>query len=115
MVACLEIGIAVLGLGGTLALTHSPRAFVMLKAVTGPSAWALPFVVIGLPAFLMGGTYPTFLRAIAPQDQTVGRASGVLYVANTFGAIVGTLAVPFFLVPALASVEPPWLQPYATF
>ena len=101
MLACLETGIAVIGLGGTLALAHSPRLFVMLKAVIGPFAWALPFVLIGLPAFLMGGTFPTLLRAVAPQDQTVGRASGFLYAANTFGAIVGTLAVPFSLVPVL--------------
>jgi spermidine synthase len=101
MIAGLELGIAVLGLGGTLALARSPQAFVALKAVAGLLAWALPFVLIGLPAFLMGGTLPTLLRAIAPEDQTVGRASGLLYAANTFGAIVGTLAVPFFLVPAL--------------
>jgi predicted membrane-bound spermidine synthase len=101
MIAGLEIGIAVLGLGGTLALSRSPRTFVTLKAMAGPLAWALPFVLIGLPAFLMGGTLPTLLRAIAPKDQTIGGTSGFLYAANTFGAIGGTLAVPFFLVPVL--------------
>lgn len=101
MVAFLEIGIAVLGLGGTLALAHSPQAFVSLKAMTGALAWALPFGLIGLPAFFMGGTLPTILRAIAPKDQAIGRAAGYLYAANTFGAIAGTLAVPFFLVPVL--------------
>jgi spermidine synthase len=101
MVALLELGIAVLGLGGTLALAHSPQAFVSLKAMTGALAWALPFGLIGLPAFFMGGTLPTILRASAPKDQTIGRAAGFLYAANTFGAIAGTLAVPFFLVPAL--------------
>jgi predicted membrane-bound spermidine synthase len=101
MVAGLEIGIALLGLGGTLTLAGSPQAFAALKALTGPLAWLLPFVLVGLPAFLMGGTLPTFLRAVAPQDKTVGRTSGYLYAANTFGAIIGTLAVPFFLVPAL--------------
>ena len=40
MVAFLELGIAVLGLGGTLALAHSPQAFVSLKAVAGPLAWS---------------------------------------------------------------------------
>jgi MFS family permease len=53
MVTCLEIGIAVLGLGGTLALSRSPQAFVALKTVVGLLSWALPFVSIGLPAFLM--------------------------------------------------------------
>jgi len=30
------------------------------------SAWALPFGLIELPAFFMGGTLPAILRAIAP-------------------------------------------------
>ena len=42
LVAGLEIGIAVLGLGGTLALSRSPQAFITLKAVAGPLAWG-PF------------------------------------------------------------------------
>ena len=100
MIAGLEIGIAILGLGGTLALSRSPQVFVNLKTAIGILAWALPFALIGLPAFLMGGTLPALIRAIAPEDKSVGRASGFLYAANTLGAIVGTLAVPFFLVPA---------------
>jgi hypothetical protein len=36
LVAFLELGIAVLGLDVTLALAHSPQAFVSLKAVRDP-------------------------------------------------------------------------------
>ncbi len=99
--AVLEVGIAVLGVAASLAFAHIARAFVALQAATGPLAWILPFLFVGLPAFLMGGTLPVLVRAWKPSDASIGRASGVLYAANTAGAIVGTLAVPFLLVPAL--------------
>ena len=43
----------------------------------GPLAWALPFVVFGLPAFLMGGTLPALMRALRPDDASIGRASAL--------------------------------------
>jgi spermidine synthase len=61
----------------------------------------LLFLAIGLPALLMGGTLPSLVRAVAPAEGAVGRASGNLYAANTAGAIAGALAVAFLLVPLL--------------
>jgi spermidine synthase len=58
-------------------------------------------VLVALPAFLMGGTLPALVRGLAPDDATVSRASGLLYAANTAGAVAGTLATPFLLVPSL--------------
>ena len=98
--AALEAGVALLGLLSTLALARSAAAFVALQGSLGPLAWALPFLLVGLPAFLMGGTLPTLLRALRPDDTGVARATGRLYAANTAGAVAGTLAVPFVLVPA---------------
>lgn len=99
--AVLEVGVAVSGVGATLALACSDRAFVALQDSVGAFAWLLPFVIVGLPAFLLGGTLPALMRDVAPDDITVGRASGVLYGANTAGAVVGTLATTFVLVPLL--------------
>jgi len=99
--AGLEVGIAVLGIAGTLALARSAPIFVAFKAASGPLAWLLPFSLIGLPAFFMGGTLPALVRAVAPDNASVGRASGFLYAANTAGGILGTLATPFLLIPAL--------------
>ncbi len=73
---------------------------MQLQAAVGPLAWLLPFVLVGLPATLMGGTLPAAVRAFAPDEASVGRTSGILYAANTAGAIGGTLAVPFHFVPA---------------
>ena len=49
----------------------------------------------------MGGTLPALLRALRPGDDAVPQATGLLYGANTIGAVLGTLATPFVLVPAL--------------
>ncbi len=97
----LEAGAAVLGFLTTLALSHSAPPYVALQDAVGPLAWLLPFSLVGLPAFLMGGTLPALLRAVRPGDDTVAQATGFFYGANTLGAVLGTLATPFVLVPLL--------------
>jgi spermidine synthase len=99
--AWLEIGVALVGVAATWALGLAAPAFVALQGVVGPLAWLLPFLLIGTPAFLMGGTLPALLRALEPTNAGLGRASGWLYAANTAGGIVGTLATPFLLIPML--------------
>ena len=98
--AALEAGVAVLGVLSTLALARSAAPFVELQDAVGPLAWALPFALVGLPAFLMGGTLPALLRSLHPDADAVAPATGLLYAANTAGAVLGTLATPFLLVPA---------------
>lgn len=98
--AQLEAGVAVLGVLSTLALARSAPFFVALQDSVGPLAWALPSGLVGLPAFLMGGTLPAALRSLYPDADTVAPATGILYAANTAGAVLGTLATPFLLVPA---------------
>ncbi len=96
--AILEMSAGALGLSATLALGHSPAAFVALQQIAGPLAWILPFVLVGIPATLMGGTLPVLIRSLAPES--VARTGGILYAANTLGACAGALAVAFFLIPA---------------
>ncbi|MEC5398047.1 fused MFS/spermidine synthase [Uliginosibacterium sp. H1] len=96
----LEAGVAVLGVLLTLGLAHAAPAYARLEAQAGVVAMLLPFLVIALPAVLMGGTLPALMRAWRPQQQRVGAVGGGLYAANTAGAIVGALLVPFLLIPA---------------
>jgi len=98
--AQLEAGVAALGVVSTLVLDRSAPLFVALQGSVGPLAWALPFGLVGLPAFLMGGTLPALLRSLHPEADAVASTTGVLYAANTAGAVLGTLATPFLLVPA---------------
>ena len=99
--AMLELLIAALGIGATWALGTAASPFAWLEQRAGLLAWSLPFALIGIPAFLMGGTLPVLIRALAPQTGRLGRAGGNLYAANTAGAIAGTLLTAFVLLPAL--------------
>ena len=97
--AGLEIGIALLGVLSTLLLFTAPQQFVSLSETVGPLAWILPFVLLAVPAMLMGGTLPPLLAFVHPGDDAIGRSSGSLYAANTAGAIAGTLIAVFMIIP----------------
>jgi predicted membrane-bound spermidine synthase len=107
--AWLELGIAVGGISTTWALAHADRPFVGLQDATGVLAWLLPFVLVGLPATLMGGTVVTLLRACQPMETVVAKISGWLYAANTAGAIAGTLLTAFLLIPTLGIQRTAWV------
>jgi predicted membrane-bound spermidine synthase len=96
----LEVGVAVLGIVATALMARAPAVFVSLQDAVGPAAWLLPLLIVGVPAFLMGGTLPVLVRAVEPDEEHVGAASGSLYAWNTGGAILGALLVPFALAPA---------------
>src|SRR5262249_47886634 len=98
--AALEAGVAVCGAIATHLLARVAEPLVAFRDAAGPLAWSLPFALVGLPAFLMGGTLPALLRALRPDGEAVAPTTGLLYAANTAGAVAGTLATPFALVPA---------------
>lgn len=63
-------------------------------------AFALPFVLL-LPATLaMGATLPALEAVLAPR-LAAGGAVGWVYAANTIGAVAGTLAATFLVIPVL--------------
>ncbi|MFM0729719.1 fused MFS/spermidine synthase [Paraburkholderia sediminicola] len=99
--ALLEAGVLVLALASTWMLPYAAAPFASLQDRIGPLAWALPFVLVGLPAVLMGGTLPVLMRALWPAATHMGRSGARLYAANTAGAIAGTLAASFVLIPWL--------------
>jgi len=100
LISKIELGIAILGIVSTLLLAKIPELFVSVQDIAGPLAWLIPFLIIGVPAFLMGGTLPVFVKCSGPNALKIGKVSGSFYAANTFGAIIGTLLVPFFLIPS---------------
>ncbi|WP_020192479.1 fused MFS/spermidine synthase [Pseudomonas putida] len=99
--AGLELAVALLAVAATLGLAQSAALFARLEASVGLLAWLLPLSLVGLPAFLMGGTLPVLVRALTPSDAQTGEAGGRLYAANTAGAICGTLLAAFVLLPLL--------------
>ena len=104
--AWLEFGVAVTGalslagLSGVRALYIATYPFA---AGHGAMLVALRFVgsafVLLLPTFLMGGTLPVLVGAMVRHSMEVGPRLARLYWVNTLGAVVGTLAAGFLLLP----------------
>ena len=67
--AFLEGGIALLGVGTTLAIPHLPLVFVSLRETFGPLAWGLPFLLVGLPAFFMGAPCLFWCEVLGPMTR----------------------------------------------
>jgi spermidine synthase len=55
---------------------------------------------VGLPALLMGFSYPLANATVQRAESSVGGRSGILYLANTVGAVAGSLVTGFVLLPA---------------
>jgi spermidine synthase len=56
---------------------------------------------VALPALLMGFTFPLANAVIQHAERSVGRRAGMLYLANTAGAVCGSLVAGFLLLPTL--------------
>lgn len=57
-------------------------------------------VVLLLPTFLMGGTLPVLVRGLTRSSAELGARVSRLYWVNTLGAVLGTFAAGFLLLPA---------------
>jgi spermidine synthase len=56
---------------------------------------------VAMPALLIGFSFPLGNAVIQHAEQSVGRRAGVLYLANTAGAVAGSLVAGFVLLPWL--------------
>jgi spermidine synthase len=54
----------------------------------------------GLPSLLIGCAFPLSNAVIQHAEAAVGRRAGALYLANTIGAVAGSLIAGFILLPA---------------
>ena len=55
----------------------------------------------GLPSVLMGCSFPLANAMIQRAERSVGRRAGALYLANTAGAVCGSLIAGYVLLPSL--------------
>ena len=88
------------------AASAAERAFAGSPGLMGTlqELWfnARPMLIeVTLPALLMGFSFPLANAIIQRAEQSVGRRAGVLYLANTAGAVFGSLAAGFILLPSL--------------
>jgi spermidine synthase len=58
-------------------------------------------VAVAIPAVLMGFGFPLANAITQRAERVVGRRAGVLYLANTLGAVGGSLTAGFILLPWL--------------
>ena len=62
---------------------------------------SVSFVIMLAPTLLMGATFPLASAIYVGARRQIGRGVGTLYALNTMGAIGGSLAAGFVLIPAL--------------
>ncbi len=103
----LEVGIALSALVTPWLLDVSQGAFDFLlrhlldqPGLHTVARFLLATLLLALPAMLMGGSLPAIACAIKTTPDRRGGMLGWLYAANTLGAVAGTLAAGFFLLPA---------------
>ena len=56
---------------------------------------------VGCAALLMGLAFPVANAIVQRAERSVGRRAGGLYLANTVGAVGGSIATGFLLLPWL--------------
>lgn len=69
-----------------------------------PEVWALLrgiLSVVGWPALMMGCAYPLGNAIVQRTEERVGRRAGALYLANTVGAVAGSLSAGFVFLRLL--------------
>ena len=69
----------------------------------------LATLVLGVPTFLMGGTLPAVARAVERAQDQGRRRLGVLYGANTLGAVLGALVTVFYSIEVLGIRRTIWV------
>src|SRR6266496_6464044 len=75
------------------------RSWAPSPLATGALRLALSLAVLVPPTALMGATLPLLSRALVREPGRAGADVGTLYALNTWGAVVGTAATGFWLLP----------------
>lgn len=74
-------------------------------AAFSAAQFALVFSIVLVPATLMGMTFPLVIRLFADGTDDIGRRAGFLYGVNTLGAVIGSTAAGFVLLPGLGGTR----------
>lgn len=106
LIAVAQIATAVFVVAGARVLSSPQAPFIggtaHFATVLGAFAAASTFIVLP-PTILMGLTFPATASLLGDEAGTEGSATGSLLAVNTFGSIVATFALPFFVIPLIGS------------
>lgn len=104
----IELGVAASGVLSLAGLAGVRAAYVASYPLVGgwlPALVAQRFagaaLVLFVPTFLMGATLPILVRGLTRSSAELGARISRLYWVNTAGAVAGTLAAGFWLLPQL--------------
>lgn len=102
----IEAGIAVFGLVTFIVIKKLLPLYVWVFYTFGLSFSSFSIVqfvfslaVMLLPAALMGATLPLVLKARAEDPGKLGRDAGDVYSINNLGAVIGSFAAAFVIIP----------------
>jgi spermidine synthase len=109
--AIIEIGVGITSFIGAHLFNDLPYVFVQLYRIIGSNSFTVllfarflisALVMIG-PTLLLGALFPLVVRIISTSRaaRRSGRTVGEAYAANTIGAIAGSFASGFVLIPLL--------------
>jgi spermidine synthase len=106
--AVLEILVALTGMVSLAGLAAVRVAYLKLAPNVGDAGVSLILfrvvgaaVVLFIPTFLMGGTFPVLVRGLTARSEQFAKRVSQLYWVNTLGAVVGALMAGFVLLPAV--------------
>jgi spermidine synthase len=104
--ALLEFGIGAFGLVTVPIINSLPPLYFIILESFAPSPeiyflfqFILCALVMIVPTTLMGATFPVVSKALTPSVDSLGKWVGNAYSFNTFGAIIGSVAAGFLLIP----------------
>lgn len=83
------------------AYVATARALPQGSGLFGLMRFALCFACVVIPTALMGGTLPAMTRFFVNRISALGRGAGLLYGANTLGAVLGAALAGFVLLGLL--------------
>ena len=110
MLGLIQLGIAFGGVFFLVGYLFAPSLLVaLIRALyySFPAVLTIQFVICSslmiLATFFMGATFPIGGQLYSNRMQFLGRRIGGIYSINTTGAIFGSLAAGFFLVPVIGT------------
>jgi spermidine synthase len=104
LLAISQIAVAVLSVAGLILVISQPRSLDAAHPLESVRALFGAAVLTVLPVtFVMGLAFPTASALLRDDRGKAGSESGLLLAVNTTGAIVGSLVIPFVLMPTLGS------------
>ncbi len=106
----LQIATAIAGLISLIVWKLLPSVlFAFIPGVGGSFSgvillqFACAFLILLLPAFLYGASFPWIAALYAPKEEGAAGRVGQIYALNTVGSIAGVLLAGFVLMPTIGS------------